>query len=208
VNTSFNQGTDMEVPKRIAPFVAQSPRLLPGETEQKYHELFDLLMDEIRPDAPTEWLAFASIVALCWDVGRYQAWKGAILNIYRRSALETAFKETHRSHAIVGDVPALFGMARKDAEDGRTDPAKRQILDTRLAEHGYDEEALNAGAFLEALEPLANIERALSSARRQLNSMLKEFYVRREFAARARKAFDEQFQAVVQTSTPKQIAPN
>lgn len=206
--TSHNRGGDMEMPPSIEPFVNKCPRLLPGESEAQYFAQFDLLMDEIRPDTTTEWLMLADIAGLFWELGRYRAWKGAILNIYRRSALETALRETHRSHAFVGDVPALINIARKEAEEWRTDPQKRQALDARLAEHGYDEAALNAGAFLEAMEPLSKIERFLSSVRGQLGAMLKEVYVRREFADRARKALNERLQAAVQAPTLRQIGSN
>jgi hypothetical protein len=82
------------------------------------------------------------------------------------------------------------------------------VLKARLAENGYDEEALNAGAFQAALEPLSNIERFQSSARRQLNTMLKEFYVRREFADRAREAFNEHLKAMASAPILKQIGSN
>lgn len=200
-------GKDMEVPKSIQPFVAKCPPLLPGESETQYYALFDLLMDELRPDTTTEWLALADITSMCWDIGRYRAWKGAILNIYRRSALESALRETHPSRGQGFDVPLVFNIARKEAEAWETDPAKRQDLDVRLVRRGYDEVGLNAGALLEGMEPLAKIERFLSSARGQLNAMLKEVLVRREFAARARKALDERLKVVMDTPKPS-IAAN
>jgi hypothetical protein len=58
---------------------------------------------------------------------------------------------------------------------------------------------------LAALEPLSTIERFMSSARNQLNAMLKEVYVRREFAERARKALVEQIKEARQGAEPKQI---
>jgi hypothetical protein len=205
VNEDPTHLKEMEIPKDMAPFVAECPPLLPGESKEQYYLLFDTMMDEIRPDTPTEWLALADIVGLCWDVVRYRHWKGAILKIHRLSALETALRDTHRSHgAGLGDAPILINIARKEAEEWRTDPEKRKVLEARLEEHGYDEIALNAGALLEALVPIATIERFLSSARGQLNAMLKELYVRREFADRARKAFNERLQA----PAPKQIGPH
>jgi hypothetical protein len=206
LNTIFNPTKDMEVPKNIAPFVAKCPPLLPGESVAEYEALFDLLMDEIRPGTPTEWFALADIAALCWDVACYRNWKGSILNIYRRSAVETALRDTHRSHAVIGNVPALYAIARTEAEEWRTDPGKRQILDARLVAHGYDEVALNAGSLLEAVEPLSKIDRFLSSARTQLNAMLKEICVRREFAERARKALNERLKLPVEVPELKQIA--
>jgi hypothetical protein len=208
VNKNPAPQSDMEVPKEIEPFVPVCPPLLPGETERDYFSHFDLLMDEIRPGTPTEWFAVADIADLFWEIGRYRAWKGAILNIYRRSALETALRQTHSSRVASYGERILVGVARKEAEEWRTDPEKRDVLESRLEEHGYDELGLNACALLEALVPLATIERFLSSARGQLNAMLKEVYVRREFAERARKAFNERLQATVEAPKPKQIGVN
>jgi hypothetical protein len=53
--------------------------------------------------------------------------------------------------------------------------------------------------------PLATIDRFLSSARSQLNAMLKGVHVRREFVDRASKALREQMQANSQAPKPKQI---
>jgi hypothetical protein len=196
---------DLEVPKAIAPYVTKCPPLLPGEDEKHYWGVFDLMMEDMVPVTNADWFVLADVVGLVWEIQRYNPWKGAILNIYRRSALETALRDTHRSHAIVGDAPMLISIARKEAEEWRTDPEKREVLNARLAEHGYNEMALNAGALLEALVPLATIDRFLSSARGQLNAMLKGVYVRREFAERARKAFDERLKAMESAPKPKQI---
>jgi hypothetical protein len=200
---------DFKVPRELAPFIGKCPRLLPGESEQDYSALFRLMMDEIEPESVAEWMVGADIVALFWDIERYRAWKGAILNTYRVSSLEAAFRTTNRSEPVDGDVADLFHIARKQAEEWRTDPVKREVLKSRLLEHGYDEETLNAGALLEGIEPLSKIERFLSSARGQLTSMLKEVYVRREFAERAQKALRERLQAAKKTTVaPKQITRN
>jgi len=126
----------------FVPFPEVGPQ--PGWGPGHYWALFDLLREDMVPATNTEWLVAADVAALFWEIQRYSAWKGAILAVSRRAALESALRETHRSHAIVGDVPALIGIARKEAEEWRTDPEKRQVPDARLAGHGYDEETLDA----------------------------------------------------------------
>src|SRR5882724_154069 len=64
----------------------------------------------------------------------------------------------------------------------------------------------------QALKKLSIIELFPSSARSQFNAMLKEVYVRREFADRARKACDELLKAALPTpirsrSRPAKPAP-
>jgi hypothetical protein len=182
--------------------------LLPGESEKDYYALFDLLIAEICPEEASEWLVAADIAGLFWEIGRYRAWKGDILNLKRRSALETALWETHPRRRVMSPAPVTVVMAKREADEWYADPQKRQVLEARLAEHGYDEEALNAAAFLEAIEPLSKIERFLASARGQLQIMLKQVYVRREFAIRARKALDDRLEAAAKVPQPKRIGPN
>jgi hypothetical protein len=133
---------DFKTPRELAPFIGKCPRLLPGESEQDYSALFRLMMDEIDPQSVAEWMVGADIVALFWDIERYRAWKGAILNTYRVSSLEAAFRTTNRSEPVDGDVADLFHIARKQAEEWRTDPVKREVLKSRLLEHGYEQKAL------------------------------------------------------------------
>src|SRR6266849_2410869 len=197
-NTMNNAPTlekEWKIPREMVAFVAKCPRLLPGESEDSYRKLFVMMVDEIEPQTASEYLVAADIVGLFWEIRRYRAWKDVILSLHRRHALETALRVTnHHQVATVGEAPAFIATERKEAEESRTDPTKREILEKRLADYGYDEEALNAGALLEALAPFATIDRFLASARGQLNAMLKEIYVRREFAERARKALAERVQ--------------
>jgi len=197
---------EWKVPREMVAFVAKCPRLLPGESEDSYRKLFVMMVDEIEPQTASEYLVAADIIGLFWDIGRYRAWKDVILSLHRRNALETALRVTnHHQNAMVGETPAFNATERKEAEEWRTDPAKREVLRKRLADYGYDEEALNAGALLEALVPLATIDGFLASARGQLKAMLKEVYVRREFVERTRKALDERVQGL-QGTQQKQIA--
>jgi hypothetical protein len=53
----------------------------------QYYALFDMLMEEIRPDTTTEWLALADIAGLCWDVVRYRVWKGSNLGSHKCKAV-------------------------------------------------------------------------------------------------------------------------
>ena len=143
-----------------------------------------------------------TIVDLLWDIGRLRLWKNAILVASRQAALETALLRT-RSTLPIG--PHRIMTSREEAQEWRTKPQKRAVLEARLAEAGYGVDALNAGAFIEAQVPLATIDRFLCSARGQLNATLKEIGVRREFAERARKAFDERVVAQVKAPTVLQI---
>ena len=195
---------EVVIPRHLSLFVGISPALLPEESEEDYYELFDLMADEIAPTTNLEWFALDTIVDLLWDIGRYRLWKNAILVVSRQAALETALLRTHPS-TLPNNRPHRVMMSREEAQEWRTKPEKRAVLEARLAEAGYDADALNAGAFIEAQVPLATIDRFLCSARGQLSATLKEIGIRREFAERARKAFDGHIVAEVKAPAVLQI---
>jgi hypothetical protein len=134
---------------------------------------------------------------------RLRLWKNAILVVSRQAAVETALLRT--LPYTVPDGKYRIMLSREEAKAWRTDPEKRDVLEARLVEAGYNTEALNAGAFMEAQSALATIDRFLCSARGQLNATMKEIGVRREFAERARKAFNERVAAELSAVEVKQI---
>lgn len=204
LSKSQNTGTQYLIPKGLVSFVGICPPLLPGEEEKNFYVLFDMMAEEIGPTTNVDWFAVADVVDLLWDIGRYRLWKNAILMVSRRDALVTALTRTHPYY----NPNAKISLADEEAVLWRTDPKKQVVLQARLDEAGYCTDALNAGALMEAQMPLATIDRFLSSARGQLNTTLKEIGVRREFADRARKAFDERLKLTVEVLKPKQIGPN
>jgi len=179
----------LQVPEDTLPFLTTTPRLLPGENEHDFYRLFELMVNEIIPDTPVEWLVTIDLAWLWMDIQRYRSWKNAIILINRKAALEFALAKTDPA-AVAGMNPMLRGKARIDAETLRTEGNKPNELSTRLQAHGYDEDALNAAAFVQGLEPLVAIEKFLASARHQVAVMLRELGVRREFARRAKETLD------------------
>jgi len=180
---------DLEVPEEILPFLEKPPRLLPGDNEHDLYRLFELMVNEIIPDTPVEWLVTIDLAWLWIDIQRYRSFKNAIILQNRKSAIEFALAATDPA-AVVGMNPLLRGKARIDAETLRTDANKRNELTTRLQAHGYDDDALNAAAFVQGIEPLVAIEKFLASARHQVAVLLRELGIRREFARRAKEALD------------------
>jgi hypothetical protein len=192
------------IPNGISLFVGVCPPLLPDEEEDDYSDLFQLMSDEIAPTTNLEWFAVADIVDMLWDMARLRLWKNAILVVSRRHALQTALLQTFPSD-LPKHLPSRIAMARREAEEWRTNPERREVLEERLSAAGYDTEALNAGAMIEALGPLEAIDRFLCSARRQLTATLREIGVQREFAERARKAFDGRIAAELKAPVVQQI---
>jgi hypothetical protein len=181
----------LQVPDEILPFVQATPRLLPGETDDDYYRLFEMMATEILPDTDMEWLWTIDLAWLWFDILRYRRWKNAIILTGRRTALEFALAKTNPEALQIGGMnPLIRGQARMDAEALRVDTNKRNPLNARLEAHGYDEDAINATAFVQGLESLTTIEKFLTSARRQVAMMLRDVGLHREFARRAKEIND------------------
>jgi hypothetical protein len=68
------------------------------------------------------------------------------------------------------------------------DPNKDPAVAAQLENYGYDNDALNAAAFMHGVTALATVEKFLASARQQLTTTLREAAVRGEFKLPAEQA--------------------
>jgi hypothetical protein len=187
--------TENEIPDHLIPFVLDRPRLLPGESEEEFFQLMDLMLEDILPETNIEWLIAAELAALWWDIRRYGRWKNAVLAINRHNAVEVAFLKTDPARIVAGQSATMRALSKQNAEKWRSDPQQRKALGAQLTRNGYDDDAINAGALMEGLMTVSTIDRFLSSARAQMNAMLREVFVRREFVDRARKSFKKTIEA-------------
>ncbi len=196
---------EAEVPEEISSFVEESILVLPGETEEEFLDMMSLMVEDIDPQTNIEWLCVIDLASLWWEIQRYRNWKTAIIKTNRASALEDALYKSDPNYRLLGPQPAIHAQARSDAERWHNDPSHRHELNVRLREHGYDAQGISAHAFVAQMMPLATIERFLASARAQVNAILREVLVRREFGRRAREALKKRLAA--ERDEVKQLAP-
>lgn len=202
---------ELEVEEEIRFFVRESILILPGEAEVDYLEMFSMMVIDVNPRNNIEWLCTIDLASLWWEIQRYRNWKIAIIKANRAAAVANALYNTDSNYRLLGPQPAIEARAKVDAEKWHSDSTHRHELNARLKQHGYDDQGINAHAFIGGLASLANIERFLASARSQVNALLREIDVRREFARRAREALERRLAAVsteeVETTNEvKQIA--
>jgi hypothetical protein len=197
----------LQVPDSILPFVQATPRLLPGETDDDYYRLFEMMATEILPDTDMEWLWSIDLAWLWFDISRYRRWKNAILSTSRRAALEFALEKTDPETMQIGGTNRMTrAQSRVDAEALLLDAKSRDRLNSRLEAHGYDADALNAIAFVQGLDALASIEKFLTAARHQVANMFRDVRFHREFTKRANEA-TQRFLAELKTREQTAIAP-
>ena len=175
----------LQVPEDIIPLVLTTPRLLPGEKEDDYLQLFEMMATEVLPDDDIEWLWTIDLTWLWFEIHRYRRWKNAIIMTRRANALEDALAKTNPLTLQIGGINAMIRAEARE-ESGRlqvnpNDP----ILNARLHGNGYDLDAINAIAFVHAGASLSTVEKFLTSARQQATAILREVKSHREFAKRA-----------------------
>jgi hypothetical protein len=181
----------LQVPDVILPFALATPRLLPGETDDDYYRLFEMMATDLLPDTDLQWLWVIDLTWLWFDIMRYRRWKSAIILTSRKAALEFALAKTDPELLqISGMNPMIRAQARVDAEVLRVDKNSRNPLNVRLEAHGYDAGAVNANAFVQGLESLTVIEKFLASARQQVAAMVREIRLDCEYVRRANEAID------------------
>jgi hypothetical protein len=177
----------LEVPDTILPFVLSIPRLLPGEKDDDYLRLFDIMAGDVIPDTDLEWLWTIELAWLWFEIDRYRRWKNAIILTNRTAAQRTALANTHSGGMLLGVIPMVEAEARLEQQTLMANP-KDPALNGRLLANGYDTDAINALAFVEGGGSLATVERFLTSARQQVTAILREVKSHREFARRANRA--------------------
>lgn len=202
---------ELEVPEEIIPFVRESILVLPGETEEEFLEMMSMMVIDINPKNNIEWLCVIDLASLWWEIHRYRTWKIAIIAANRAEALADALYRSDPNYLLLGPKPGIQAQAKLDAGKWQKDDKHRGELNVRLKEHGYNAQGISAHAFILGLTPLAHIERFLASARSQVNALLREINLRREFSRRVREAFEkrlaaESIEEVEATNKVKQIA--
>ena len=164
----------LQVPDDIIPFVLATPRLLPGEKEDDYLRLFEMMATEILPDPDIEWLWTIDITWLWFEIQRYRRWKNAIIMTRRADALEDALSKTNPLALQVGGMNSMIrAESRLESQQLRLNPSD-QDLNARLHGHGYDLDAINATAFVHAAASLTLVDKFLTSARQQATAILRE----------------------------------
>jgi hypothetical protein len=196
---------DFEVPDVLMPLVMAHPRLLPGETKDAYYVLLDLMVCTVLPDTDIEWLATIDLAWLQWEIHRYRRWKNAIILSSRAAALENALCKTHDGAAMPGAMTTIRAESKMHVQEMSINPNAHRDIRARLESHGYDAEAINAGAFVHSIVPLTTIEKLLSSARHQVMVTLREVGLRREFERRAREAMKRIDSDAIPSEETKQI---
>jgi hypothetical protein len=179
---------DFEVPPGLLPLVVAHPRMLPGENVNDYYFLLEAMVSTVLPVTDMEWLATVDLAWLMWEIQRYRRWKNAIIMSNRTYALEAALCKTHPGYAVPDAMVMIRAESRMQMQEMSKSSSAHGDVRARLASNGYDEEAINAGAFARCSDQISKIDKLLISARHEIRLTLRDVESRREFYRRASEA--------------------
>lgn len=129
--------------------LAPPPQRLPGESLDQYHALRQAIFAELAPRSAIEWLLAIDVAELSWEIQRYRVLRHKVLETYRQKPIEAAL----RSIDMVGIAPGFEDDAEyytlQNALSWRIDAAAATEIDTRLANCGFDQQAINSEVYVQ-----------------------------------------------------------
>jgi hypothetical protein len=141
------------VPERFLSSVMETPRLLPGERREDFFAFFETMLHELYPSTDLDWFLTVDLAWTLWEIQRFRRWKNAIISLNQRAALGEAMLLTDPNYISVGPTETLRKTNQLKADAMKGDPKADPALAKELEEYGYDQDALNALAFLKGLLP-------------------------------------------------------
>ena len=175
------------VPVELAPF-AEPSCLLPGESAPAFEAIRQMLVDDIQPAGPIEWLWTLDLVELSWEILRYRQLKGRVLQAHRQSAIEAILQRLDGAEIPAHAKPMMRMQSRRTAAEWGCDPEAAIEIEARLDRNGVEPTDIDAEVFVQAREMFLLFDQLMQSAQNRRIALLREIGIRRDFATRVRRA--------------------
>lgn len=156
-----------------------------GEDEEKHDALVTLVDEELQPTDTFERFTAQDLVTLRWEKMRYESFKHKVISLNRDQAIASILEKIYVRAALVGGEKMAAVMAKADAEKFRANPDPNGRVAARLDEHGFDQIAIDAEAFLMSAAAIEALDRRIAAVQSREIKLLRELGSRREFARRA-----------------------
>jgi hypothetical protein len=173
-----NQDQQEESQNRVPRFIQKrldNPPVIAGESPVQFRIMFGELECVCLENGGTaaEYIMVYEVAVLTWRLMRVESLRvsiirhhrpQAVLALIRRSGENGEPEQGSLAHVRTG-LEAMTYFASKDV---------RQKVETKFAEAGYAEDAVEVEAYLQSQKAQVQIERETAAARRQLLEFLKE----------------------------------
>lgn len=177
----FNTAQSPTLSNLPAEFASLSvaPLMLPGESLEKYELMRQAIFADLAPRTAIEWLLAIDVVELSWEIQRYRVLRHKLLDHHRENAIEQVLSYIDLAELPPDMEDAARYQIRRNARIWRADPTAAREIDIRLANYGYDSNAINAQVYLQAHDLYLAFESLLHNAQNRRISLLREMNSRR-----------------------------
>jgi hypothetical protein len=184
----------LSIPAELKSF-AEITCLLPGESGRDFEAIRALIIDDVRPETPIEWLWILDLADMSWEILRYRCLKQKILESYRQAAIETILQRLDGSGIAAHATQSMLAHTRRNAMQWREDPDAAVEIEARLKRYGFDAIVINAEVHVQARDQLEMFDVLMQRAQQRRIILLREISIRRDFAKRAERVSE----AVIET---------
>jgi hypothetical protein len=153
--------------------------LLPGENQQEFDIIRNMMIDEVQPQTNIEWLWTLDLVELSWEILRYRVLKQRALQEYRHAAIKAILLRLDGAGIPAADFATLTAQSARSAADWREDPDAAAEIEGRLRRHGFNEASVNAEVFCQARIVFATFDKLLHAAQNRRIGLLRVINSRR-----------------------------
>jgi hypothetical protein len=152
--------------------------LLPGESRTDFEAIRQLMIDDIRPETNLEWLWLLDFAELSWEILRYRRLKQRVLDAFREGAIETILLRLDSAGIRAEALSEVRLRVRRNVADWRHDPRAAVEIETRLQQHDFGVEAINAKVYCQAQDTFALFKGLMHSAQNRRMALLREINYR------------------------------
>ena len=174
--STIHQDISQKIPKKIR-MIFENPPVLKTEDPARYWQFVDLLIKAIKPVNIVEWLHLKDTADYSWEIFRIQRFKGAIVDLARRRAVESVLRtllpHVTNSSKVADEVTRL-------AHGWFMDPKTKQEAMTLLKVFGLTPDVVDAEAFLLSIPKLQAIDEILGIAAVRRDASMREIERGRE----------------------------
>lgn len=193
-NTLTTDDATLSIPAELKSF-AEGTCLLPGESWREFEAIRCMIIEDVRPKTPIEWLWILDLAEMSWEILRYRCLKQKILETYRQAAIEAILQRLDGAGIAAHATESMLAQTRRNAMQWREDPDAAVEIEARLKRYGFDAVVINAEVHVQGRDRLEMFDVLMQRAQQRRIMLLREIGIRREFAKRAERVSE----AVIET---------
>ncbi|WOH53717.1 hypothetical protein [Bradyrhizobium sp. sBnM-33] len=162
-----------------------------SEEPSEYYRIKRRMLESIRPTNYVEQLFTIDLIDMSFEILNLRrviaSWKATSTG----DGIEVLLTRGILSEAPPGAEKAAKIEAKLEAKRWREDRGEsRDRIEERIRSMGFSDDAIDVEIFLQSLSTLEILEKRLFSTQQRRNALLREVWVHRELARRARQASD------------------